>query len=44
MAPLRLLQRLFDEFFDEVLAMVPCVCGEPGIDRAGKFGRIAVRT
>ena len=42
MSPLRLLQRLLDEFFDKILTMMSCVGGEPGIDHAGKLGRVAV--
>ena len=42
-SPLRLLQRLFDKFFVEVLAMTPCVGREPTIDCSGKLGRSAVR-
>jgi len=42
MVPLRLPERLLDEFFDEIQAMVSCVCGETGIDHSGKLGRIAV--
>jgi hypothetical protein len=44
MSPLRLPERPLDEVFDQILTMVSCVCGEPGIDRSGKLGRIAVRT
>jgi hypothetical protein len=40
--PLRLLQRLFDKFFVEVLAETPCVGREPAIDCSGKLGRSAV--
>jgi hypothetical protein len=38
---LRLLQCLLDEFFDQILTMMSCVGGEPGIDHAGKLGRVA---
>ena len=44
MSPVRPLQRLLDKFFDQILAMVSCVCGEPGIDRSGELGPIAIRT
>jgi hypothetical protein len=43
MSLLRLLQRLFNEFFNEILAIVPCVGREPAIDHSCKLGRIAVR-
>ena len=43
MSPLGLLQRLLAEFFDQILTMMSCVGGEPGIDHAGKLGRVAIR-
>ena len=38
------LATFFQENDDQILAVVSCVCSEPGIDRSGKLGRIAVRT
>ena len=43
-SPRRLPECPLDEFFDEVLAMMPCIGGEAGIDRSGKLGRVGVGT